>query len=118
MGFTTFNFTEFKIKHQKNGNHYLIIPFICKKNIFLLNNKKNNEKDNKKLFPIYEDISIKVYIKISKNGKKHKYFGKDKYVIVLEELNNDSSDNFIIDDDYESDGTDIISIDSSNNDDF
>ena len=114
---TSFCFTEFKIKHQTNGNYYLIIPFICKKNIFLLNyNKNDNNINNKKIFSIYEDSSIKIYIKISKNGKKHKYFGKEKYVVILEELNNDENNDFIIDIDYDSSGTDIVSIDSYNND--
>jgi hypothetical protein len=108
---TSFKFTKFKIKHQKNGNHYLITPFICKQNIFLLNDDETYKIKNNsvKKICIYEDRSISVCIKISKDGKKQKYFGKDKYIVSVKELNNDNSNDFVIDDDYESDGTVIMS---------
>ena len=109
--FTLFKFTEFKIKHQKNGTHYLITPFICKRNIFLLNNEKLNKlKTNlTNKMCIYGDNYINVYVKNSKNGKKQKYFGNDKYIIIVEELDEDNSNDFLIDDDYESDGTILLS---------
>ena len=106
----SFEFNNFQIKHQRNGTCYLTIPFICKtRNIFLLNKDDFVKLDTKNKIKIYYDNSIKVYIKKSEKGKSYKYIGNDKYIIIIKELNDDTVDNYLIDDDYESDGTILMS---------
>ena len=107
---TSFVFTDFKVKHQTNGACFLITQFICKtRNIFLLNKDDLIKLNTKNKIKIFHDNSIKVYIIKSKDGKKHKYLGNNKYLIIVKELNNNSIDDFTIDEDYESDGTCIMS---------
>jgi hypothetical protein len=88
----------------------LITPFICKtRNIFLLNKDDLIKLNTKNKIKIFFDKSIKVYIVKSEEGKIHKYIGNKKYIVIIKELHNDIIDDYIIDDDYESDGTVIMS---------
>ena len=107
---TSFVYNDFQIKHQLNGSCYIITPFICKtRNIFLLNKDDLIKLNKKNKIKIFYDNSIKVYIKKFEEGKAHKYIGNSKYVVIIKELNNDITDDFTIDEEYESDGTVIMS---------
>ena len=103
---TSFVYTNFEIKHQKNGTYYLNTPFICKtRNKFLLNKDDLIKLNTQNKINIFYDDSIKVSIQKSEEGKIHKFIGNSKYIVIIKELNNDIIDDCEVDDGYESDAT-------------